>query len=330
MTSPEDQLRRLLGQGYEMPPGAAQIALAERLMVDADAQHLTDLAFESRLLATRAYTYGGEPARALVTFSWCVAEYDRDPQRYQHATHTVLWYFKSTVSALLRFPDIPLARTREVLDDMARRWREGGHSPHAVYAYRHRLARHVGDLEEAAHWYRLWEEAPRDGLSDCVGCDPTGKADWLVSQGRDEEAVALAEPVLDGQLTCSEQPHGILTTLLVPYLRTGRLTEARDAHRRAYRRHRPHLADLGDIARHLEFTTLTGNEARGLEILDRHLGWLDRAPSPWAALRFAVAGEVLLRRVAAADPGLRVLRPGHGDRPETRPPAAELAALLAA
>ena len=43
--------------------------------------------------------------------------------------------------------------------------------------------------------------------------------------------MALAKPVLDRTLTCSEQPQSILTELLVPYLRTGRLEQAVDAHR---------------------------------------------------------------------------------------------------
>ncbi len=328
MNYTEDQLWELIDQAHDMPFGAAQIALAEQIISHADALRADDLSFQSRQLATRAYIHGGEPAKAFVTFSWCVAEYDRDPVHYERSRHTLLWYFKNIGSALLRFPEMPLDRTVAVLDDMERRWREGGHSLHAVYAHRHYLAEHIGDLESAAHWYQLWQTAPRDELSDCIGCDPSGKASWLVSQGRDEEAIALAEPVLAGRLTCSEQPHGILTTLMRPYLRTGRLEQARDAHRQAYRRHRPHLADLADIGLHLEFTAVTGNSARGLEILDRHLGWLDRAPSPWAAMRFAAAGEAVLRRVAAADPGVRVHRPGSGDRPAAEYPAAELAAEL--
>ena len=79
MSYTEDQLWDLMNQGYDMPPGAAQIAMAEQIVAHADAQHLSQLSFQARLLATRAYTYGGEPAKAFVTFSWCVAEYDADP-----------------------------------------------------------------------------------------------------------------------------------------------------------------------------------------------------------------------------------------------------------
>ncbi len=329
MTYSEDQLWDLYQQAFEMPYGAAQIALVEQVIAHADALHLTGLSYEARMLGTSAYVYGGEPAKSFVTFSWCLAEFDRDAVTYGRSVHTLLWHFKYMVSGLTRFPEVSLERTRGVLDDMERRWREGGHSLHAVYAHRHFLARHVGDVAEAEEWYGKWITAPRDDLSDCVGCDPTSKAWWLALQRRDEEAVALAEGVLSGRLTCSEQPQGMLTTLLRPYLRTGRLEQARDAHRRAYRLHRPHLADLADIAYHIEFCAITSNEARGVEILERHLGWLDRAPSPHAAMWFGAAGALVLRR--AADRGrdsLRVHRPAHGDRAAADVEADTLAAEL--
>lgn len=317
MTYTEEQLWDLLNQVYRMPYGSAQIALVEQVIAHADAQRLADLAFAARMQATTSYAYGGEPARSFVTFSWCLAEFDRNPTQWAGHQRTLLWHFKYMVSALTRFPEVPLERTFAVLDDMEGRWRATGHSMHAVHAYRHRVHRHVGDLVQAQDQYVRWCAAPRDDLSDCLGCDPSAKASWLASQNRDEEAVALGEPVLAGQLTCSEQPQGILTTLLKPYLRTGRLDEARDAHRRAYRAHRPNLADMGDIADHIEFCAITGNEARGVEILERHLGWLDRAPSPHAAMIFAAAGALVLRRAKEQGHEVRLHRPAHRDRPAT-------------
>lgn len=330
MTYSEEQLWDLLNQVYRMPYGSAQIALVEQVVAHADAQRLTELAFAARLRATTSYVYGGEPARSFVTFSWCLAEFDRNPTLYERQHGTLLWQFKATINALTRFPEVPLDRTYAVLDDMQRRWLETGHTMHAVHSHRHLVARHVGDLEAAEEHYDRWCTTPRDELSDCVGCDPSSKAGWLSSRGRDEEAIALAEPVLAGQLTCSEQPQGILVTLLKPYLRTGRLEQARDAHRRAYRLNRPNLADLREVAEHIEFCAVTGNEARGVEILERHLGWFDRAPSPYAAMWFAATGALVLRRSAGIGHGVSVNRPAHGDRAASRVDGAELADELAA
>src|SRR5262249_9380067 len=163
----------------------------------------------------------------------------------------------------------------------------GGHSLHAVYRQRWGIAHHVGDATAADEWYARWCAAPRDQNSDCEGCDPGAKATHLVERRRDEEAIALAEPVLARRLTCAERPPpSTAPALLLPSLRTGRLVEAADAHRRAYRAVRGNLADLGSVADHLIFCARTGNEVRGLEIVQRHLGWLSRSPSPWATMRF--------------------------------------------
>jgi len=297
-------VRWLLQQCWSSPPGAAKVALAEQAIQHADALDDPELSFDARMTATEAYQRSGEQARTFVTFAWCLAEYDRHPDRYQNWYSLLLWHFKYVVSALTTFPEVPLDRTYAVLDDMQRRYQAGGHSLHAVYQYRWLVAEHIGDRQAADDWYQKWFTAPRDEHSDCIGCDPTSKVAHLVARGRDEEAVALAQPVLDRTFTCTEQPQSILTELLVPYLRTGRLEQAVHAHRAAYRAQRDHRVNLTGIAEHLHFCAVTGNQVRGLELMERHLRWLERPPSPFAAMRFAAAAALVLRRLVDE---------GHGD-----------------
>ncbi|MEU5780092.1 hypothetical protein [Micromonospora lupini] len=323
----DEDLWRVLRGIADMPYGAGQIAALEQLLRRVDAADDRHLAFVTRMQATTGYVYGGEPAKSFVTFSWCLSEFDRDPQPYhQRHLHQLLWHFKYMVSGLLKFPEVPLDRTYAVLDDMERRYRAGGHSLQTVHKHRFRVADHVGDADAAAHWYRLWQTTPRDELSDCAGCDPTSQVGYLADTGRDAEAVALAEPVLAGRLTCTEQPQAILTALLLPYLRTGRGSSARDAHREAYRKLRGNLADLWDIGDHIEFCTLTGNEARAVELVERHLDWLDRPPSPAAAMHFAATAAAALRQAGAAT----VYRRAAEGRPAAEVPAPTLADELTA
>ncbi|MEV4491156.1 hypothetical protein AB0K04_13675 [Micromonospora coxensis] len=323
----DDDLWRVLHEIHNMPYGAGQVAALEQLLRRADAGDDRNLAFAARMQATTAYVYGGEPAKSFVTFSWCLAEYDRDPQPYhQRFTHQLLWHFKYMVNAMLKFPELPLDRTYAVLDDMERRYRDTGHTLQAVHKHRYLVAAHVGAHDEAAEWYRKWLTTPRDALSDCAGCDPTTQVQHLTEAGRADEAVALAEPVLAGRLTCNEQPQAILTALLPAYLGTGRRDAARDAHREAYRRLRSNLSDLWDIADHVEFCTVTGNEARALELVERHLDWLDRAPTPAAGMHFAAAASAALRQ---APDELTVHRRASGDRPAGEVPVGTLADELA-
>ncbi|MCW3842413.1 hypothetical protein ONA70_20135 [Micromonospora yasonensis] len=323
----DDDLWRMLYEIDNMPYGPGQIAALEQLLRRADVSDDRHLAFAARITGTTAYVYGGEPAKSFVTFSWCLAEYDRDPQPYhQRYTHQLLWFFKYMITAMLKFPELPLDRTYAVLDDMERRYRESGHTLQAVHKHRYLVAAHLGAEEEAAEWYRRWMTTPRDALSDCAGCDPTTQVEHLARTGRHDEAVALAEPVLAGRLSCTEQPQAILTALLTPYRETGRADAARNAHREAYRRLRGRLADLWEISDHIEFCTVTGNEARALELVERHLDWLDRAPTPAAAMHFAAAASAALRQMPAE---LTVHRRASGDRPAADVPVSTLAEELA-
>ncbi|MFI7545540.1 tetratricopeptide repeat protein [Actinoplanes sp. NPDC049599] len=327
MSRSAEELWGLLQEAHRMPYGAAQIAVIEQVIRHADALGDRELGYQARILATTAYTYGGEVAKSFVTFSWCLSDFDRDPAPFHARTERdLLWHFKYMVSALTKFPEVPLARTYAVLDDMERRYLRAGRSLQAVHKHRYVVARHVGLTDEADRLYERWNTTPRDDLSDCAGCDPSAQVTYLSSRGRDEEAVALAEPVLAGRLSCTEQPQTILSGLMVPYLRTGRLEEAADAHRRSYRLMRGNLADLWEIGDHVAFCARTGNENRGLEILQRHIDWLDRAPSPAAGMNFAASAALLLRRLVALGHGKTIVR--RRDKADVT--AAELADELAA
>ena len=320
-----------------MPYGAAQIAARRAGRSGTPTRSATgSWRFEARMLATTAYTYGGEPAKSFVTFSWCLAEFDRDPAPFHARTeHDLLWHFKYMVSALTEVP-------------------RGAAGPHLRGARRHGaplpgrrpqpaggatstgtlVARHVGDRRGRPSWYERWStDAPRRPLRlRGLRPDRPGHA-TCASRGRDEEAVALAEPVLAGRLTCTEQPQTILTALLVPYLRTGRLEEAaRRAPAGVPAACAATSPTCGTIGDHIAFCALTGNEARGLEIVQRHLDWLDRAPSPAAAMDFAAVGGAAAAPARRAGPRRRRSCTAGDQRRTSRPPSwpRELAACATA
>lgn len=308
MTAPAAEAQELwdrLWATERLPHGRARIAALETVLRDVDALGAPELRYATRIFLTRAYQQGGEPAKAFVPFAWCLAVHDRgeaDP----HWNHNLHWFFKFMVSSMTCFPEMPLERTRAVLDDMERRYRAAGYSMNPVHQYRAVLARHVGDRETAAEQYRLWSAAPRGEMSDCVGCEPGDKVAHLSWLGRHADAVQVAEPVLGGEFTCVEQPQHILTDLLLPYVHIGRYEDAAKAHRRAYRAMRHDPAQLQAVATHVAFCALTGNHARGLDLVERHLGWLEAPPTPYAEQEFAAAAALTLRLVAES---------GHGAAP---------------
>ncbi|WP_155369279.1 hypothetical protein [Catellatospora vulcania] len=323
MTNPHpERIRALIEQCWDAPRGAGQVALAEEAIAQADVLGDEQLRFHARMAATEAYQRAGLPAEGFVTFAWCLARFDSYPERYGDQEYLLLWHYKYVINSATRFPDVPLARTYAVLDDMQRRYEEGGHSLQAVHKHRWLLAFHLGDSASADLHYERWLAAARDGNSDCVGCDPTDQVRHLAERGRDAEAIELTGPVLAGQLTCVEQPQEILTALLLPYLRTGRFDDARRAHHQAYRAIRADRGKLGTIAEHAFFLAVSGNAARGLELVERHLPWLPEAASPMVEMEFAAAAALVLRCLAAAGQGAQPVR-------GTEQSVAELAEQLA-
>lgn len=297
----EQQLSAQLSQAYQLT-GAARFAAFDVVFRHADAAGLGQFAFNARMSAISDFHHGGDPTRAFLAFSWCLAFFDRHPDLVGSGhDRSLLWRFKWIVWALPQFPQIPLVRTQAVLDDMQHRYQLGGHSPHAVYQHRWLVADHVGDAVAARNWYDRMVTARRDGLSDCSACVPSIQVRYLSGLGRDEEAVAIGAPHSRGG--CTEQPQWMLSELLGPYLRTGQLDAAVEAHRDGYRRMRSDRHHLDNIAQHVVFCGLTGNEARGLEIIERHVEWLERPSTPYAAMEFAAGSALVLGRLRAAGRG---------------------------
>jgi len=258
--------------------------------------------------AISEFHHNGEYARAFMAFSSCLSTFDKRPELMRaHDEQTLLWRFKWIVWQLSQFSAVPLERARGLLDDMERRYRAGNHSLHAVHQHRALVAMHLGDLGAAGHWFGEMETARRDSLSDCAACVPSSQVEFLTAGGRFEDAVRTGSPYTRGG--CSEQPQQMLSLLLLPYVRTGRTAEAVEAHKKAYALIRDNRHYLELIGLHLQFCGLTGNHEHALPIVERHLPWLDRPSSPYAAMEFASSAALVLRRL---------MRSGQGEAPVWR------------
>ncbi|MEV0395606.1 YbjN domain-containing protein [Polymorphospora rubra] len=331
MTS-KDELIEALEDARELPDGDGKIAELERIVAHADALGDVRLGFDARYGLIDAYNNHTERWRMLPAFGWCLATFDRDPSLFDDWDAEMLrWYHKWAVATLRSTPRVGLAQTEAALDDMERRFREGGQSLQTIYNLRCKVADHLGDEAQAREWLAKWRTTPRDENSDCAGCDPSRQAELLAGWGEWEEALKIAEPVLSGVLGCTEQPEKALVAVLVPYLHLGRYEEAAQAHVRAYRRHRYERDSFAFLPEHLRFCALTGHHERGLTILEEHLGWLDRPYDEASAMEFAAAGALVCRLAEEAGLGGRqVHRPEHGDRAAADVTVSALAADLVA
>jgi tetratricopeptide (TPR) repeat protein len=306
-----DAIRQAMEDNRAEPEGTARNARAERLAEEAERTGDRPLLIEALFNLLTAYNYSSESDKKFVPFAKALRMWDENPADFDEFTgHSLHWYFKWVSSGMLDQPHIPLSSIEKWQREMEHRYRLAGHSERAVRQGEFRIARHIGDLERARLAYARWQSADRDRMSDCHACELHLQGAWQAQLGDDKEALASWQPVLAGEQSCAHEPHGVLASSLLPLLRLGRLDEARGNHLRGYRLVRAMESMRASVAQHVEFCALTGNEARGLEILAQHPSYFTATGDPDSLLDHLAATAVLTRRLT----GL-----GHGEEPVPGP-----------
>jgi tetratricopeptide (TPR) repeat protein len=294
-----------LRENRERADGRAKAAIAEEIADESEAFGDDEVTATALVELMSAYRGSGERVKYPVVFARLLRLWDRNPKAFDDwEAHRVFWYFKWVGSGLLGTPDVPLAAIRGWIAEMRKRYEAADYGLQPVYGQLHFLAQHIGEGEEPA--YELWATRGRTRMSDCEACEARARAEYHFGRGEDENGMAELEATLEGRSTCDEEPHASQSSALLPLVRLGRTDEARGAHLSAYRAVRGREAYLTEVGRHLEFCALTGNEARGLELLAQNRALFGFTAAPLGRLDFLTRVEVLLRRLAAV---------GHGDTP---------------
>ncbi|WP_328471381.1 hypothetical protein [Streptomyces sp. NBC_00448] len=300
-----DELYQALSDNEQRPFGRDRTVVAEEIAEVAEQFDDPAALIHALLELHRAYTYGSEPRKSPVVFARLLTLFDEQPDLFdERLRHQLFWRFKWVANALLQLPEIPLASLRQWLTEMRDRYQKAGLGLQPYYGQAYQLGRHVG--EDTAPAYELWAARARTQLSDCEACEICGRARYRLTAGDDEQALDLWEPVLAGKASCQEEPARSISYALLALVRTGRVDRARELHLTGYRGCRRNASMAAEVGRHLEFCALTGNEARGLELLAENRRLFDEVESPLETYDFLTGVEVLLQRVE---------RLGHGDLP---------------
>ncbi|MFH9088273.1 tetratricopeptide repeat protein [Streptomyces sp. NPDC017673] len=301
-----DGLRRALAENSERPEGPARNARAEQLLAEAEKLDIPLAVIEALGHQLKVYNYSSEKDKMFVPFARLLRMWDERPEDFDaYETHSLYWVFKWMSAGMLDQPHIPLASVEKWLGEMEHRYRLAGHSERAVRSAEFSVAAHIGDVARAERAYAAWLAADRDGMADCHACELRGQGDWQMRCGRDAEALELWRPVLEGEFACAHEPHNVLASSLVPLLRLGRVEEARAHHLRGFRLVRPMESMRGAYADHVEFCALTGNEARGLELLAERPAYFTDTGHPRSRLDFMAVVTLLMDRLTEL---------GHGEQ----------------
>lgn len=307
-TDERQQIKKLLKQADDMYWSPEERALIDEAL--GLAQRIGDekLEYKIRMRLTSSACMTGDTDAELSSFAWCLAKHDQDPKAFPESvkSHSLMWQFKWMIDALDGSPVFSLAQCDAMLDDMEAHYRRAGLGMSGVVGCRLSHAWSIGDLDQARELRTRLAEIPRDDYSDCEACTASQLAGLADELGEEELALELLDRIIDEDLSCADEPEGALASMLLTMLGNGRTEQARESHLRSYRMARHNPDNISIVADNLVFCAVTGNAARGLAMVERHIGWLAHD-----SLNQAGAFDMLCAIGAVLD---AVVRTGHGDQ----------------
>lgn len=305
-----DELEDLIAEATESNWGAGLDGILDRALALAVEQGDESGEYRVRLQLGNNAQMTGNTDRLLSNFAWCLAKHDEDPVLFPNEPDPgsdLMWQFKWMVGALGADPQFTTEQIDAVMADMDAHYRRAGLGLSGVAMARFESAFQNGHLEEAKTAFAAVQSTSRDGYSHCDACVRSVAMDYHFSTGEVEQGIAEFTEIMEGGFSCGEEPEHAMSMALVPLLREGDVEGLASLHRRSYRDARGNADNLGIIANHIAFCAITGNEARGLALAERHLPWLAHdVLSHRSHMGFLTAAALLLDKVAAA---------GHGGIP---------------
>lgn len=294
----EDAERAFL-EAYNMPTGMPKHEALERAARMADALGHLPLGVSCRIAMIDSAYYLSRYDLMLAPFAWARAAEEKDPEAFNdYEIHSLNWSHKWITTGLRRDPRFSLEQLQAVIAQLADRYGRLGFSVQPVHGARAEYAYHVGDMTGLAEHLGKYLATESGPMADCDACVVEEQVWMLARLGRYQEAAAHGWEGLSGNTNCSTQPQGILTALLWPLLEIGDAERAAHAHLTAYR-----LIKDDEITsyvhEHIRFCALTGNVARGEEILRRSLHKVKGEQLPADEMSFAECAAVLLQRLPA-------------------------------
>ncbi|SFS52901.1 hypothetical protein [Marininema halotolerans] len=247
------------------------VAVLEEVVRMADVHQDVEWSFYAREALVQSATYSGHGDKALVAFSWILAQIDKNPEyEDEFEMDHLLWVYKWIADSLLGFSHISKAQILAIVEDMDRRYRKQGLSLRAVENIRYKVACEFAEEENVQKHFSRWETLPKDGSQDCLACETNFVVNhYLFREKNLEQALLIARPLLEGEQSCHSVPGRTQSNLMLALLKAGRMDEA-DQMQRKSEGYASHNGDrIHSAGKHLQFLALTDQLSRALRIFEK-------------------------------------------------------------
>lgn len=293
-----DQIDDLLAEAEALPFGPVRLELVEQAVRLADLHDDPEEGYRTRHELLSAAYFAGRPEKTLVAFSWCLAQSDRDPEKFNE--NELLWEYRWVIDDLPSYLHIRREQIDEALADMTQRYRRAGLSLRPVHLLTQNVRMALGNRQAAQEAHRAMRSARRDWMSDALAEEQGFLVTYLVWMGQWQRAAAAAQPLLSGRLDRDFPLYDSYARLMVPLLRLGQVEHAASYYRKGWKAlmRQPAQRRFSTMDFHVSFLALTGNLERAASLFEEYLPEALEQPEQSDRIDFFEAGWLLMHQLA--------------------------------
>jgi len=285
-----------------------RLAVLEHLVRLADSAGDIVTAYNVRMEMIQCATFAGHKDKALVAFTWCLAQMDKSPDTFD--IHSLLWKYKWILGSMATFVGVKKEKILALESDMQQRLLAAGYNLRPIQFLCCTNAMSMGDFDRASEFMEKWRETPRDEMADCEACEQNKLAEFLGQTGKPEESAEVAAKLLDGRMTCATIPHVTCGHMIATYLKLGRLDELQRNHSRWYKMVKDNKNYLDVVSQLMMFMTGVGRLPDAIAMFERHAEWAVETVNDHKRFMFYLAAGFLFQRTLASESHLRLKVPG--------------------
>lgn len=294
MTRVHEQVGRLIQQAGMLGDTLTSLSLLEEAARIADSHNNVELGMAAResLMYTARSLMRGDVL--IAAFTWVLARYDRNPSEF--VDYGLLHHYRETVGLLANMPGIKREQFDHLAADMIQRHEAAGEPLRQVYISLRNIARDFGDREMAQEFH----EKLKHQLTAADAWELDSEIEHCLFLEDEARALRLAEPVLRNVSRDDLIDAQILSILLIPLARAGRVSEAVRAQKRSARFMRPQQVYYWSYGKHIAFLALIGEFDVAIKLYRKLQVAALRNTDPLTQLHFFLDAIVFLDRLHEA------------------------------
>ncbi len=280
----------------ELDRGAARMEVMANAIEEADREDAHYWRIYFRYEYIKESVFHDDNFKAILMFPTLLRIFDEHPELEDDTYDDIMWAFKLILENVPDYYQISREEIEAYYAEYEKRCQKYGFSLRVYYMKKSQYYLAV-DPDAAKEAYQNFRTCKRDASSDCEACEIHYDMTMALEFGDEEEALRIAQPLLDGSKRCGEVPHVSYGVLTKYYLYHGNLHEA-CYYGKLCERYIGDEPEFLDAAGYLLELYSVVNPSYGWRVFKRHAENFVRSRNPMMRMTFARGAYRLLQRVA--------------------------------